>query len=185
MANINEETIEEKKLDQVQQILSSGEFFLKYSKKYWNLYEENKGKDQSMLIAIAMQSQMYFRESILNLTTLLSQNRKEANIECLFTNKDRASVLHKKLDLLRKDFKDSRLKDIRNKIIAHKQRSKIGDPLVLYLNRFADTWYVKAEDIYEKVHIYLYENFDAIEGGGMEDIYEESFDYLYKKFQNN
>jgi hypothetical protein len=185
MAEINKVRISRKKLDQVQQILSVGEFFLKYSKKYWKLYQVNKEKDSSVLIAITMQSQMFFRESLLNLTTLLSKNTKEASIDSLLNKEVRDSELYKQLNLIRKDFSDSKLKDIRNKIIAHKQRNKIRDPIVNYLNRFHNDWYTKLENIYKQIHEYLYRNFDVSIGNEMEDLYEKSFDYLYKKLEKD
>jgi len=179
----------EESLDQIQQIIESGLFFIQYSKKYRDLYlkkEYNKieffeSQNRTMII---IQNVLYFEEASLNLQSLFSTDTREACFQSIFNNKENSSI-YEEYKTIRKEYFKTPLYKFRNKIIAHKDSKNVGDPITAFFNPIEDEWLDKVAYFYEKLNTFLHDNFDVIENDLFEDHYKGAFDYLYKKLEED
>ena len=144
--------------------------------------EDNEFHKSENRAAIVLQNVLYANEGFLLLQTLFSENKREASFRSIISIN---AVAENEYEELRDAYWQTPLKDFRDKIVAHKDRKNIGDPLVARMNPIMEEWLEKAEYFYVLLNSLLHKYFDPITNNVHESFYNKSFKYLYKKLESD
>jgi len=146
-------------IDRVQELLFRSEFFLKSYERLERLYQDNIPSDaieaykyntSDVVTLLKINAILYYYETVSCIASLL----KEENIKNPLKNEISFGILRNYVDTLRKDeyikdiehiynyYNKSGLKDIRNKIVDHKDLKTSGNPVTSFIN-FVNPRYVE------------------------------------------
>jgi len=166
--------------------LNTSELFLKWSEEYKNVFNEKlslcRGGVKPEVLMISFYSNLYIQQTVLFLSSVLSNDPKEANIKryrnyitngyCIYFDAEKTMKDKNKTAEFRKTFDDNYnlfLADIeedkkflfgaRDKIFAHKEVKNIGDIEILFTNPLSDLFVSKFKNIIEKSKKFVNENF--------------------------
>jgi len=194
LKNLSEKDIQEK----ICELVYKAGMFLNWSKKLLELYiiEYEKYKNsikkliklynKPIVKFIIIHNVLYFQEAVLDLNTLFERkgNPTEISFKFYFFN-TKKSELEKNIDKVVKEYDKTGLREVRNKVLAHKQIDKAGDPISLFINPINKEHIEKAFLIIQKLKELIKENFKCY--NYFENYYNSSFEFLYnyceKKFK--
>lgn len=142
------------------------ELFIEWAKEIRLFYQKckkNKIKtiDNHLLRYLVIQHNLYFFDAILTMHTLLQSNmiikrNKELTLESLL-HRDK-NKLENDIEILRDKYKKSKLDNVRDKIIAHKDIKNVGDPVTHFMNLISDHFFNNAVSILDDIKKFLNQN---------------------------
>lgn len=128
-------------------------------------YEENRGIkklfNQDLMSYLVIQHNLCFFDAILIIHTLLKSETpkrkgQELTLEYFLTKKPTNN--EKELDAIRSQYKKSNLDQVRDKIIAHKDKNNTGDSINHFLNLVEIKFIKDALEIMDKIDHFLDKN---------------------------